>query len=52
MEKEYIIDIKNNDKYIVVYKGDKEFCKMSKSVNKLEDVVRFIGFVNVKEVIK
>lgn len=51
MEK-YIIDTKSNDKYFVILKEDgTEFVKISKKCNTLESVKRFIGVMNIKEVI-
>ena len=48
----FIIDTKINDKLFVILKEDgKEFCKMSKSANSLETVKRFIGTMNIKEII-
>lgn len=48
----FIIDTKTNDKLFVILKEDgKEFCKMSKSANSLEDIKRFIGTMNIKEII-
>lgn len=49
--KEYVIDTKSNDKYIIVYQNNKEFFKVSKSCNEVEDVIRLIGKLYVKEVI-
>ena len=48
----YIIDTKTNAKLFIILKEDgKEFCKISKKANTLEDVKRFIGTMNIKEVI-
>lgn len=39
----YSIDISSNEKYYIILKDGKEFTKVSKAINKLEDVKRFFG---------
>lgn len=52
MNVKYIIDTKSNDKHFIVLKENgNEFCKISKIDNTLDDVKRFIGTMNIKEVI-
>ena len=47
-----IIDTKSDEKHYVVLKEDgKQFCLIAKSNNTLDDVKRFIGTMNIKEVI-
>ena len=47
-----IIDTKSDEKHYVVLKEDgKQFCFIAKSNNTLDDVKRFIGTMNIKEVI-
>ena len=48
----YIIDTKSDEKHYVILKEDgKQFCLISKNGNSLDDVKRFIGTMNIKEVI-
>ena len=48
----FIIDTKSDEKHFVILKEDgKEFCKISKSANSLETVKRFIGTMNIKEIL-
>lgn len=48
----YIIDTKSDDKHFIILKEDgKQFCLIAKKGNSLEDVKRFIGTMNIKEVI-
>ena len=47
-----IIDTKSDEKHYVVLKEDgTQFCLIAKSNNTLDDVKRFIGTMNIKEVI-
>ena len=39
----FSIDITSNDKYYIILKDGKEFAKVNKAINKLEDVKRFFG---------
>lgn len=49
----FIIDVKSNDKHFIITKEDgQEFCKISKKDNTLDDVKRFIGTMNIKEVVE
>lgn len=48
----YIIDTKSDEKHFIILKEDgKQFCLISKKGNSLEDVKRFIGTMNIKDVI-
>lgn len=48
----YIIDAKTDEKHFIILKEDgKQFCLISKNGNTLEDVKRFIGTMNIKEVV-
>ena len=48
----YIIDTNSDEKHFIILKEDgKQFCLISKNGNTLEDVKRFIGTMNIKEVI-
>ncbi len=51
-KKEYIIDTKASQNYIIVFKEDKEFFRVSKANNSVDNVIRIIGNLSVKEVIK
>ena len=47
-----IIDTKSDEKHYVILKEDgKQFCLITKKGNTLDDVKRFIGTMNIKEVI-
>ena len=49
----YIIDTKSDEKHYVILKEDgTQFCLITKSNNTLDDVKRFIGTMNIKEVIE
>lgn len=49
----YTIDTKSNEKYFIVINNDsKNQIKIAKSCNTLEDVKRFVGIINLKEVIE
>lgn len=48
----YIIDAKSDkDHFIVLYEDGKQFVKISKRGNTLETVKKFIGIINIKEII-
>ena len=48
----YIIDAKSDkDYFIVLYEDGKQFIKISKRGNTLETVKKFIGIINIKEII-
>lgn len=48
----YIIDAKTNKDYFVIrYEDGKELVKISKHSNTLEDVKKFVGLMNIKEII-
>lgn len=48
----YIIDAKSNDKHFIIrYEDGKELVKIAKSCNTLEDVKKFVGLMNIKEII-
>ena len=48
----YIIDAKTNKDYFVIrYEDGKELVKINKRSNTLEDVKKFVGVFNIKEII-
>lgn len=48
----FIIDTKSNENYYIIrYENGNELTKFSKRGNDLEAVKRFVGIMNIKEVI-
>lgn len=48
----YIIDAKSDkDYFVVLYEDGNQFVKISKRGNTLETVKKFIGIINIKEII-
>lgn len=46
-----IIDTKTSNEYFIIYKTDgKEFFKVSKKSNCLEDIKRMVGILNIEEI--
>lgn len=46
----YIIDTTSNETHFIVLKDNEVLCKIAKKCNTLENVKRFIGVMNIKEV--